>query len=637
MPGIFGIVPGGELRDEALVAELSRMARAMGLHPSYATHLAVERGVGLGRTGPGFLNPEPQPVTSADGSLICVFDGELFDPAAVRAGLKEPLPDAATTPDSHLVVRAIRERGPGAVAGLAGAYAGFVYDAGRRVGTLFTDRLGLRGCYYARCPDGTLLFASDFKGILAADFFRGRLDEQGVAEFLIAGFPFFDRTLFEEVKYLPHGSVLTISAGRLEVNSYWDFPQPASPVAMSFDDAVEEGARLLHQAVRRQLRPQGRIGVLLSGGMDSRAIAALAVQAGARPSTFSLGSLRNTEQRLAARVASRLQLDHHHLEIPADFLCDFGRWGLWCTDAMFPINHMHWLAHLETIGAESQAILSGYLGGVFLGGVFLRPEHLALQRPEDYREKIVRQLTTAGPLWDTALNDPWRQKLSQAYARSVEDFRSRIGDRGSANELDRMYMHTDERRFTNLGNLGMIGSVADVKFPFGDYDLLDLYSHTPPPWRLGSRLYKRILCRAMPELLDIPVISANTRFIETRIDAEPSRLALRWARTRKLAHFALGRLTGGRLSLPDRRTYVHYAHWFRTVPRLRNWIESILLDERTLSRGYVDRGRVRQLLEMERRTGYVFDKIARLVTFEMWNRFFVDKEPPPEAMAGTNE
>jgi len=633
MPGIFGIIPETPLSDDALAAELARMAQAMRLSPRHALFSRVARGLGLGRTGPSFLNAEPQPVTSRDGSVIGVFEGELFEPKAVRAKLAKTLPDDA--PDSLLVIESVAARGPAAVADLAGAYIGFAYDAARRTGYLFTDRLGLRGAYYALLADGTLLFASDLKGVVASSCFRGRVDEQAVAESLIAGFPFFERTLFDSVKYLPLGSVLTVSGGQVKVDTYWDFPAaPASAGPLAFDEAADEGARLLRRAVERQLRPAGRIGALLSGGMDSRVIVALAAQAGVKPATFSLGSLRNSEQRLAARVAARLALDHRSLEIPADFLCDFGPWGLWCTDAAFPINHMHWLAHLDTIGAASQAILSGYLGGVFLGGVFLRPEHLTMPRPDDYREPIVRRLTGAGGLWDLALSDAWRGRLRDAYARSVEDFRRRIGERGAANELDRMYMHTDERRFTNLGNLGMIGSVADVKFPFGDYDLLDLYARTPPEWRLGSRLYREMLCRAMPELLDIPVISANTRFIETCIDREPNGLALRWARVRKQLHFVLGRLTHGRLSLPDRRTYVHYAHWFRTVPRLRHWIESILLSDRALARGYTDRARVVQLLETEQRTGYAFDEIARLVTFEMWNRFFVDREPPPQAPGG---
>lgn len=93
-----------------------------------------------------------------------------------------------------------------------------------------------------------------------------------------------------------------------------------------------------------------------------------------------------------------------------------------------------------------------------------------------------------------------------------------------------------------------------------------------------------------------------------------------------LLRFVLGRATAGRLSIPDRRTYVHYAHWYRTVPALRSWIESILLDQRTLDRGYYSRAGIKKLLRLQMAKGYVFEVLARLVTFEYWNRFFVDGE-----------
>ena len=78
MPGIFGIIPETPLSDDTLAAELARMAQAMRLSPRHALFSRVARGLGLGRTGPSFLNAEPQPVTSRDGSVIGVFEGELF-------------------------------------------------------------------------------------------------------------------------------------------------------------------------------------------------------------------------------------------------------------------------------------------------------------------------------------------------------------------------------------------------------------------------------------------------------------------------------------------------------------------------------------------------------------------------------
>jgi hypothetical protein len=91
----------------------------------------------------------------------------------------------------------------------------------------------------------------------------------------------------------------------------------------------------------------------------------------------------------------------------------------------------------------------------------------------------------------------------------------------------------------------------------------------------------------------------------------------------------MGRLTGGRLNLlPDTSKFTHDSYWYRTVPRLREWIRGILLDDRTLGRGYYDRRGIERLLHLQMTRGYLFALLSRLVTFEYGNRFFVDREFP---------
>jgi hypothetical protein len=169
---------------------------------------------------------------------------------------------------------------------------------------------------------------------------------------------------------------------------------------------------------------------------------------------------------------------------------------------------------------------------------------------------------------------------------------------------------------------------VDVKYPFADYDLLDFYQRLPAQWRHKSRLYKAMLCRAFPELVKIPCISANTQFVPCRLDREPNQARIRYRKTMGRASYLIGRLTGGRISLPASRSYTHDDHWYRTSPGLRKWTESILLSERAMDRGYFCRSGIKKLLGLEMRTGYLFSFISRLVSFEYWNRFFVDGDRP---------
>jgi hypothetical protein len=213
-----------------------------------------------------------------------------------------------------------------------------------------------------------------------------------------------------------------------------------------------------------------------------------------------------------------------------------------------------------------------------------------------------------------------------AYSESGREVASWVGDNGLGNEIERASLALTERRAINTANGGLVGVFADVKYPFVDYDLLDYYTKLPVDWRRGGRLYKAIICKAFPELVDVPCISDNTMFVPCRLDTEPGWLQLKRRNFGRAFRFYAGRLTGGLLSLKDHRTYLHYDHWYRTNGTLRGWIQSLLGDKRTLDRGYFDPEGIRLLFQLEFTRGYLFSTLAVLASFEYWNRFFVDRQ-----------
>lgn len=630
MPGILGIVasaPGGA---KLLEHGFQAMLESMRHRSSYKQNVCVRPPVVMGRIGPGFLNPEKQPVVNEDGTLRAVFDGELFNPAPMRQRLEQAGHVLASASDAGIVLHAFEQYGVKGIADLGGAYVGFIHDS--RVGAchLFTDRLGLRGCYYHCAPDGTFFFASELKAIAAVPGFKDRLDVQALAEFLNRGYPFFDRTFFEGVKFLPHGSVLTWRDGRVNVQSYWDMPRLKPDAHWRFEDAVREGAALLVQAIGRQFRQPGRIGVMLSGGMDSRAIAAGAAACGHRPPAFTLGVGDDADAAPAARVAARLGLEHHQLLMLPDYLVDYGKDGCWYTDAMVPCRELQYIPQLHYLEQRADALLSGHLAGLVLGGLFLKPVHLDEPPRTAQGEWIARQV--AGEFSEflrTGLTPPLCRDLETGFHETRRQIASGVGDRGFASETARVHLATLERRLDSICYTHVWGTVADVKFPFGDHDLLDFRGRLPLEWQMNSRLYKAILCHAFPSLVDIPCVSAKLKWVPTTLDAEPSPLRLIWRELLGQARFWVGRLTGGRVNLPpDPSKFGGHGYWYRTVPRLREWIRSILLDDRTLGRGYYNRQGIERLLRLQMTRGYLFDLLSRLVTFEFWNRFFVDREFP---------
>jgi len=637
MPGIFGIVASEAKPREELERDVGAMLRVLRHRPTYKEHTHVAENLAVGRIGPGFLNPERQPVFSDDRRFCAVFHGELFEPQEVLDRLKRDglaLPQDA--PDSQIVLRAVEAYGISCIAGLAGAYIGFIYDSRTHTGHLFTDRLGLRGCYYHLASDGTFIFASELKAIAALPWFSGELDIQAAAEFLNCGHPFFDRTLFSQVKFLPCGTVLGFQDGRISLQQYWDMPHPDPENKWRFEDALAEARWLLIQAMKRQFRQQGIIAVMLSGGKDSRAIAASAVALGHHVPTFTYTSGRNDDSELAAQVAKRLGLENHRLEIPPDYLPDFGEAGMWLTDAMLPSRELYWMPQLDYIGKHADALFSGYLGDVLLGGHFVTSEYLNAPPIASQRRLIAEKAVSSfSPFVEMALNPSFGQTLKSRLGDSLDQVASFIGERGFAKELGRLYVANHGRRLANLAFGGLWGSVAQVKYPFADYDLVDFSAKLPARWCVGQRFYKTVLSETFPELVDIPCVAPRTKGVRTKMNSQPSALLIEWRKLAANARFLVARLTGGRLNLPpDRSTFTHDAYWYRTCPRLRNWFRAILLDDRTLGRGYFSRRGVERLLREQRVKGYHFGLLSHLVTFEYWNRFFVDGETP---LAGNRE
>ena len=265
MPGIFGIIMEKARSRQNLERDLRSMTDSMRHRPSYRQREYITDRLALGRIGPSFLNPEPQPIFNEDQSKCIVFDGELFDPEPAIRQLTKAGHSFSGQSDAEVVLHAFEEAEVEGISNLAGAYVGLIYNSIRNSCHLFTDRLGLRGCYYSVIGGDTFCFSSEFKAIVAISGFVGNVDVQAAAEFLNVGFPFFERTFFKEIKYLPYGSVLSFEEGRLKRYQYWDMPRIKMDPHSSFDDAVYEGSELLLQATQRQLRQSGRIGVMLSG------------------------------------------------------------------------------------------------------------------------------------------------------------------------------------------------------------------------------------------------------------------------------------------------------------------------------------------------------------------------------------
>jgi asparagine synthase (glutamine-hydrolysing) len=256
-----------------------------------------------------------QPLPNEDGSVQAMLNGEIYNFAALRQEL-EGRHSFRSRGDTEVIVHGYEEHGDDVVARLDGMFAFALWDGRRRRLLLARDAFGKKPLYYAAEPD-RLVFASEVKGLLAAGV-PAAMDESCLGEYLAFGYVPTPRTLFRGIRKLPPASWMVVDAeGAHEPRQYWQprFPAPGAASSVSEDEAVERVRGLLTDAVRKRLVADVPLGVLLSGGVDSSAVAALMARlVPGRVKTFTVGFEGDAffdERPHAERAARHIGSEHH--------------------------------------------------------------------------------------------------------------------------------------------------------------------------------------------------------------------------------------------------------------------------------------------------------------------------------------
>jgi asparagine synthase (glutamine-hydrolysing) len=293
-----------------------------------------------------------QPMESASGRYVIVFNGEIYNFRELRAEL-DTLPPANAGADQHTVFSdAARHRFRGgsdtevllaaieqwgleaAVRRCTGMFAMALWDRQRRQLQLVRDRLGEKPLYYGKQGD-TFLFASELKALRAHDHFRGDIDRDALAKFLRHGYVPGPRSIYRDIFKLPPGTILTLTRSErghwshAEPTAYWSVQEQlehaaSAPFSGSPQEAVDELDRLLQQTIGDEMVADVPLGAFLSGGVDSSLIVALMQAQSSRPvRTFTIGfhEDRYNEAHHARRIAEHLGTDHTELYVTPREAC----------------------------------------------------------------------------------------------------------------------------------------------------------------------------------------------------------------------------------------------------------------------------------------------------------------------------
>lgn len=315
-----------------------------------------------------------QPMATEDGSIQVVFNGEIYNHAALREELGRSGVAFRTVSDTEVILRLYEREGLRGFDRMNGMFGVAIWDRRSATLHLVRDRLGVKPLYYAW--DGkSLIFGSEIKAILESGRLERQVEPLALWDFLTFRYVPAPHTIWAGIRKLPPGHRLSIRIGgrNPELERWWDLPMDAPTTPKSDAEYEREFDDLFGDAVRLRMLADVPVGITLSGGLDSSAVAVAANAAGCNLQTFSVaftGSPDTNELPFAREVARRLNANHHEVVIGQREFMDFLPEFVWHTDepladlASIPLYYVCRLARenvkVVLSGEGSDEVLGGY-------------------------------------------------------------------------------------------------------------------------------------------------------------------------------------------------------------------------------------------------------------------------------------
>jgi asparagine synthase (glutamine-hydrolysing) len=616
MPGIFGLAQATPTAGTgALFAE---MAGRMRHHPWYreSHYLDHAAGVVMGRMALGLVNVAAQPASNEDGSLLAIMDGELYDYDSQRRRLVADGHVFQSDSHAELLLHGYESRGMQFMRGLNGKFVAALWRPRQRQLVLVNDRFGMRPLYYVGQP-GRLLFASEIKALLADPTVGRREDLRGIAQFFTFGHLLGDDTFLEAVRLLPAAGWLTydVAEDRMTLDRYARLGDTSVSVDHTPVQALERIDHAFGAAVDRCSAGDHRLGLSLSGGLDSRTILA-SIDPARLFQTVSIGMDGSMDHQSAAEMARLVGCPHHACLLDDSFLANFAdhlKHMVRLTDGHYLSQCivMPTLPRYRELGID--VLLRGHAGEILhmykAYNFSLDEEALGLRDKaalEDWLFRRLRSYMLDGA--DSRIFAPAVRAEVEGLARA--SLRDCLGESDGLNppvhRIWHLFITQRVRRETAL-SLVKFGSLVETRLPYLDNDLIDAIFAAPPSLKLGETIQAHILRKRNPAFLK--VLNVNTG---TRMEAGPLRRVAGKLRQKVLA----------KLGVRGYQPYERLGLWLRR--ELRPLVEELLLSDRCLERGIFDPNTVRRVVANHLAGGNHTFLLMALMIFETGQREFTD-------------
>ncbi len=569
-----------------------------------------------------------QPMPNEDGSIQCVFNGEIYNFRDLHHRLEGAGHSFRTDGDTETIVHLYEDEGEGFLEHLNGMFAIALWDANRRRLILARDRLGQKPLLYFQ-DSQRLLFASELKCLLQVPDVPRNVSPGAIDQYLAYQYVPHPDTIFAGIRKLPPGHYAVYEEGRLRVEPYWQ-PDFNTEVPLPPGEYVSQLRELLTDSVRLRLQSEVPLGVFLSGGIDSSAIAAVAQELCSQPvKTFSIGFAEQEfdESAYAVRVARHLGTDHHSMRVEPDSLEILDKL-VWYYDEPFGDSSAIPTYYLSKMTRAHVTVALSGDGGDELYAGYRRYRGMRLAATLDRLPGLVRRFLAA-PFWQR-LPSSTRQ---QSYVRLWKRFSAALGLTPQQrygelvcifNSLRRAEMYTGAF-IERLPDHDPFEFLAAAYARSGSRDIVTATAATDVLSYLPCDICHKVDIASMANSLECRQPLLDYRLVEQALRMPLAEKIRGGQAKRVLVEAVRGRLPEEVFRRRKQGFGVPLDHWFRH--ELKELTCDTLLSERALGRGYFQAATIRRLIaEHLDKTFNHAHRLWMLLVLELWHRRWVDRE-----------
>jgi len=567
-----------------------------------------------------------QPITSEDGQVVVVCNGEIYNFRELRRQLEAAGHRFATHSDTEVAVHAYEEYGDAFLSRLEGMFGLALWDRRRRRLLVARDAIGIKPIYY-KIDARELIFGSEAKAILALPGMAAQIDSASLAQYLSVGYICAPNSMFKGIRKLEPGTALVVEDGRCRKHRYYQRSAEIDGVRGE-SQWVDTVRAEIERSIREQMVSDVPIGAFLSGGIDSSAVVAFMSRYSGEPvKTYSIGFQGSTGAELynelpfARRVAEQFHTDHHEIIVQPDVATLLPHL-IWHMDE--PISDAAFITTYLVAKFARQdvtVILSGVGGDELFGGYkrYLDEHYRSLYRriPGAIRSRLIAPLARALPSdrHSRILN---QMRLAKAFLLAdelpfEERYRTYMQVFNAAERRELMRDTPDDfddciaRGFAGAQTTDPLRQLMDVDFATQLPDDLLL---------LTDKMSMAVSLECRVPLLDQRLVDLAARM--------PGNLKMRGGKLKHVMKRALaGVLPDGILQREKRGFGAPMGAWLRVelAPVLRD----VLSRESVARRGLLDPDAVELTIrEHQQQRADRTDNLLALINLELWCRLYLD-------------